>query len=533
MGVFLAGCRSRHDEIRLLHLLRRIWPQALLVAGDDALSGLTAAHGFGDGILVIVGTGSKVRVRRGRRIIGVGGWGHVAGDEGSGYWMGRETIHLMTRYYDRYGKVDALSRSVLRHLSLNTMDDLMTWSLTASKADIASITHPLFEHTRSAPMRDIVRRGAEHLAALALLASKKVGLRRPLVALNRGLALYQPMVCRALIRAIQRKIPGSSVFLAKHEGAVGSAMLAADAWKKSSRPKRLHLSRLKTPRSRPLPATEQALKRRFLHLSPTEQRNPHTLKLHTASISHLIRILLAEESRTVPAVLSQHRPLSRCIAWILASLRNNGRIIYVGAGTSGRMGILDASEAPPTFGVEPQLFQGIIAGGVNALHRSLEGREDDANHGCRAIMERGITQKDVVVGIAASGFTPFVLGALEEAHHRGARTILLTFNPQASFRLPSRFLRVAIPTGPEAITGSTRLKAGTATKLILNLFSTIPMIRLGHVRSNLMVHVKPTNEKLKDRAIRIISTLHKISYDSARHLLIQNDWNMKAALSRR
>lgn len=215
---------------------------------------------------------------------------------------------------------------------------------------------------------------------------------------------------------------------------------------------------------------------------------------------------------------------------VAGALRKDGRLFYVGAGTSGRLGVLDASEIPPTFGASPETVQGIMAGGVNALHRSVEGAEDQRGAGALAVDERGVTATDIVCGISASGRTPFVLGALAAAQRRGAQTILLTCNP-ARPRPEAFDLEIDLETGPEILTGSTRLKAGTATKIALNILSTGAMAALGRVRGNLMVDLAISNDKLRDRAARLVAELGKCDYAEACERLQKNGWNLRAALS--
>ncbi|MSR43549.1 MAG: N-acetylmuramic acid 6-phosphate etherase, partial [Pedosphaera sp.] len=204
-----------------------------------------------------------------------------------------------------------------------------------------------------------------------------------------------------------------------------------------------------------------------------------------------------------------------------------------GAGTSGRLGILDASECPPTFRTPPEWVQGIIAGGQAAIWRAVEGAEDDTAAGGQAVRFRGVGRKDVVVGIAASGRTPFVWGALMEARRRGAFTVLLCFNPDLKVPRAQRPSLVIAPRiGPEVLTGSTRLKAGTATKLALNLFTTLAMVRLGKVSGNLMVDLNASNVKLRDRAVRIVRELTGAADDMVRSALERSGWVVKAALRR-
>ena len=220
-----------------------------------------------------------------------------------------------------------------------------------------------------------------------------------------------------------------------------------------------------------------------------------------------ITLMLSEEARGAKAVLGESKKIARIVGWVAAALKNGGRLFYVGAGTSGRLGVLDASECPPTFRAKPEQVQGIIAGGPQALTRSIEGAEDDPDAGARAIQFRGVGKRDVVIGIAASGRTPFVWGAMAAAARRGARTALVCFDPKLKRRAGVPHLIVAPGIGPEVLTGSTRLKAGTATKLILNCITTLAMARLGKVCGNLMVDLDPKNKKLRERAVRIVQML--------------------------
>ena len=243
--------------------------------------------------------------------------------------------------------------------------------------------------------------------------------------------------------------------------------------------------------------------------------------------------MLREDARLPRALLAEKPHLERALRLIVRALRSGGRLFYVGAGTSGRLGVLDASECPPTFRTPPDLVQGIIAGGVSALFDSVEGAEDDFAAGGSALRFRGVRSRDVVVGIAASGRTPFVWGALHEARRRRAPTILVCFNPHLEFARGQRPTVVIAPRiGPEVLTGSTRLKAGTATKLILNLFTTLAMVRLGKVIENLMVDLNPANAKLRERAIRIVRELTGVDEPAARDALERAGWVVKAALRR-
>ena len=232
------------------------------------------------------------------------------------------------------------------------------------------------------------------------------------------------------------------------------------------------------------------------------------------------------------ALLREEKKISQAVKLIVRCFRRGGRLFYVGAGTSGRLGALDAYECPPTFSVPPEMTQAIVAGGDQAMHGAKEDAEDDVAGGAQALHSRGVSNKDLVLGIAASGRTPFVWGALHAARELGATTMLLCFNPNLVFKRGTRPTLVIAPRiGPEILTGSTRLKAGTATKLLLNIFTTLSMVRLEKVIENLMVDVHPTNSKLRDRAIRILQALTGTAHDIARNALERNDWSIKNALS--
>ena len=257
------------------------------------------------------------------------------------------------------------------------------------------------------------------------------------------------------------------------------------------------------------------------------------MNLDTAPMSKAIALMLREDATIPRAILAERKKIEQAVRLIVRAFRRGGRLFYIGAGTSGRLGVLDASECPPTFRTPPEMVQSIMAGGYTALWQAAEGAEDDFAGGAKAIEFRGVNSRDVVIGIAASGRTPFVWGALKEAKKRGAKTALLTFNP---FLKISRDVKpdvvIAPDIGPEVLTGSTRLKAGTATKLILNLFTTLSMVRIGKVVSNLMVDLNPSNMKLRDRATRIVQALARVDYAEAQAALEKSGWVIKKALAR-
>ncbi len=257
------------------------------------------------------------------------------------------------------------------------------------------------------------------------------------------------------------------------------------------------------------------------------------MNLDKLGTGEAIALMLGEDERIPKKLMAEARRIEQVVRAAARAFRRGGRLLYVGAGTSGRLGVLDASECPPTFGTPPRLVEGIIAGGRPALWRSVEGAEDDAGSGERAMERRRVGDRDVVVGITASGTAPFVWGALKEAKRRGATTVLVCFNPYLIIPRRVRPAVVIAPDlGPELLTGSTRLKAGTATKLLLNLFTTLAMVRLGKVRSNLMIDLKPANAKLRDRATRIVQDLTGAAYPTAERTLRHSGWVIKKAVAR-
>lgn len=261
----------------------------------------------------------------------------------------------------------------------------------------------------------------------------------------------------------------------------------------------------------------------------TERRNPRSRGLDRKSTLDLLRTLNAEDARVAPAVRRVLPQIARAVDAIANSFRRGGRLFYIGAGTSGRLAVLDAAECPPTFGTPPRMVQAIIAGGARALRHAAEGAEDSAPNGARDLRRAGLAARDVVVGLSASGTTPYVIGAIDFARQRGAITIGVTSNPGSPLSKRAR-IAVVPETGPEAIAGSTRLKAGTAQKLVLNLLSTGAMVRIGRVYENWMVHVALTNRKLRRRGARILEEAAGVSPSAAEHALRQSGHNLPAAL---
>ena len=261
----------------------------------------------------------------------------------------------------------------------------------------------------------------------------------------------------------------------------------------------------------------------------TEQRNPASAHIDVVPTLEMLAIINREDARVAPAVERELPAIARAVDLVVIALRNGGRLFYLGAGTSGRLGVVDAAECPPTYNTDPNLVQAVIAGGSGAVWKAVEGAEDDAEEGAQDLKTRDLSTSDAVVGIAASGVTSYVRGGLEYARRLSCSTIFFTCSPSTAHQVEAD-VTIAPEVGPEVITGSTRMKAGTATKLFLNMLSTATMIKLGKTYGNLMVDLQPGSAKLRDRAIRILSNLTQLPEDTARQRLQEAQGNLKLAL---
>ncbi|PYK17969.1 MAG: N-acetylmuramic acid 6-phosphate etherase [Verrucomicrobia bacterium] len=525
-GVFLAGCGTEEDRRSLALICREIWPNAKIVTGSDRDSGLAAALDHGDGIVVNAGSGSSVTGRRGDRIERAGGWGHILGDTGGGYFLSIEALRLILREYDLHRGEMQFTAKILHALSLNNLDELVRWAQTADKMEIAMLAPVVFQAAAGGDARvnEIVEEGAHVLCEYTEAVACRLHLLAPKVVLMGGLFHRDSIYTHAFRRKLKKNLPDARVTVAERPPELGAAWLASE--------KGDHVAFQSKLSEKEIEDLAAAL---------TEQRNPRSENLERMSARQLAKLFVEEEKFVEDALRGATADLARAIEMVTESLRNGGRLFYVGAGSSGRIGVLDASEIPPTFGASPDLVQGIIAGGTTALFRSVEGAEDEKSAGTLALRERGIKNGDVVIGITASGRTPFVLGALAHAKSLVARTILLTCNPAVAAVVDrggpqsaatAIDLVIALAVGPEILTGSTRLKAGTATKAALNIISTGAMVALGKVRGNLMINLHTTSAKLRDRAVRVVVDLARCDYDAARRQLEAADWNLRAVVEK-
>ena len=555
VAIGLAGARGEPEWQRIRAVAAKVWPSVPCHATHDLETALAAGaarqkakgkrqNGTAEcatstfnlqpstftQALLLSGTGSCFFARTADgRTARFGGWGHLLGDKGSGYEIGLRALKACVFYLDRDGEWSRLGQRILRALQLNEPNQLIAWAQAASKADIAALAEEVFAAAaeRDAIAKDILTGAAASLAKDGVACARKLAKASEPVqfVLAGSILLQQPKFARAVGRHLAEHWPGCIVTPLARESAWGAVELAREFNSVVAGFSR----RVETGAQRNLKvATTNAAPA----LSPTEQRHPRSMKLDKLSIAEGIELMLSEDAKLPAAIRREAPKIERVIGKIAAAFKQGGRLFYVGAGTSGRLGILDASECPPTFRVSPELVQGIIAGGQTAVFRAVEGAEDDRAAGERAVHFRGVGKPDVVVGIAASGRTPFVHGALAAARKRGAFTVLLCFNSAMTQERGVAQMVIAPEIGPEILTGSTRLKSGTATKLILNLFTTLAMVRTGKVISNLMVDLNPSNVKLRDRAVRIVRELTGVDYATARAVLEKSDWVVKAAWKR-
>jgi N-acetylmuramic acid 6-phosphate etherase len=524
IGGAFAGCQLSAEKSRVEKVLRRVWPEAGAVrVMEDTRSVLAAAFGEGPGIVVIAGTGSNIAGQKSvdEPVEKAGGWGHLFADRGSAYDLARRGMELAFARYDERKKISPLGREYLAATEKDSMEELVPFLLQdTSKTTVAGWARCVFSAAQKGDRdaRALLDEATAALAQKVAFIARRLHMVRPRIALTGGLFENQPGYLASFQRALRRTRPDAKSFLLTVPGVFGAARLAGlEAVPQEEKA----AQKVKT-------IAEPARLAAFAQAS-TEQRNPRSRGLDKRSIPALVDLFIKEERYVEKALAAQRGQIAKAAILVAKKLGAGGRLFYLGAGTSGRLGVVDASEMPPTFNAPPEQVQAIIAGGAAAVFRSQEGAEDARDTGVAELRARGLTKRDVVCGIAASGQTPFVLAALDYARDLGAGTVLLTCNPKRSIRVPVD-VAIDLPTGPEIVTGSTRMKAGTATKLVLNMLSTIAMVRLGRVRDNLMINVQATNDKLRARAVRLVQAFAHCGDAEAQNALEKNRWRVNDAV---
>ncbi len=512
VGAYLAGCANENDRLNLGRILSGLWPESRIALGSDRDSGFAAAFREQDGIAVIAGTGSAVTGRKGDRMEKAGGWGQLLGDVGSGYHLAMQGLRLALSSYDLEHQVTPLANAILQKLGLDRLEELASWAMAADKMSVAMLVPVIFDAAKGGDpeMNAAVQGGAKSLVEYTGAVARRLEMESPEVQVLGGLFVNHPEYFDLFRDYLSDVVPGARVQICTRSGAVGAVWLA-----------------LKNG----VPAESQAAgPTGEISASLTEQANPRAANFDQLSLEAMVDLFVTEEEAVARALGDNRANLCKAIEVANDALKRGGRLIYVGAGTSGRLGVLDASEIPPTFGTDAELVQAIIAGGSDAVFHAVEGAEDDREMGGRMLDERKLDSKDIVCGIAASGRTPFVLGALEHAQKLGAATLLITCNPGRS--KTTRFdAEIDLATGPEIISGSTRLKAGTVTKVALNILSTCCMALLGKVRGNLMIDLRASNAKLKERAVQMVCQLRGCEPAQAREILEKNAWEVRKCVS--
>ncbi len=477
----------------------------------DLVLALASAGAEKCGIAVVAGTGSCVfGVNDEGDTCLAGGRGHLLGDEGSGYAIALEALRAASKFQQDRGPGTSLLSRIVDRLGMSRFDEVVRWAYTVEKSDISSLAPLVFEVAEQGDdvAQAILENGARQLAGLAHDVAVKLGLAEsaPKTVLYGG--LFGEGYFDLVRNAINILLPEAQVVRPDVEGAVAAARLARDSVAEGI--------------ASVFPPTEP------IGLPVTEQRNWRSAEIDRLSTREMLDIINIEDRKVARAVEQVLDSVVRAVDIAADVIGSGGRVFYVGAGTSGRLGMLDAAECPPTFGVSAETIQAILAGGDSAVKVAVEGAEDDVEQGATEIAQREVGPDDLVVGISAGGVTPFVRGALDEARKRGARTVLVACNPAADF--PETDVLVNPVVGPEVVTGSTRMKAGSATKMVLNMISTAAMVKLGKVYGNLMVDAQPRSAKLVKRARRILSEITGVDDKEASGLLERAGNDLKVAI---
>ena len=527
IGIGMAGVRSASDRERLSRAVATTWPGVPSAVGDDLILALEAGEWPTDcaaQVLQLSGTGSCCLGRhRAGTTVKIGGRGHIIGDRGSACDIAVHALRSTVTISDIDADWPRLGADMVAFLQMNDPESLIEWSMTASKAEIASLAQVVFE--AAATRQDaiavaILHRASERLSKDAVHCAARVAKPGEKVQflLNGSTLLKNGWFADEVTAKILDARPGSEVTRLSRPGTWGAIAMARGAGTQAE-PKTINAIESKPTSWRPVAS------------APTEGRNPKSAGFAEMPLADAIKLMLSEDATLPGKVLAESAHLEWTVEAVAKAFASGGRLIYCGAGTSGRLGVLDASECPPTFRTPTSLVQGIIAGGRSALWSAVEGAEDDEAAGVRSIASRSVTAQDVVISISASGHAPFIWGCLAEARRRGAKTVLVACNPGYRDH-PLLDCAILPDTGPEVLTGSTRLKAGTATKLVLNLITTLALARSGKVVSNLMVDLNPSNSKLRGRAIRIVQDLTGTDEAAAREALEANGWVVRQACAK-
>lgn len=516
--VVVTGMAGAVDPAQRLDLGQRLC--ARLGAGRTLIATdlhpmLYANAGDNPGILAIAGTGSSVLGQdRSGQIFQAGGRGHVLGDAGSAYHLAVAGLRAAARSVDGLEPSTVLVEALPAAAGVSSFAELTSWSLSAEKATIAALAPMVADAAvqGDAVARSCVDDQAKALAAQVQAVGERLGESGEIPVFLSGGLFDKCGLFLEIFEAALRSTPALRPCAAKRRG---------------------HRAMLALAHADPLPSWVTVANRATNEmpdeeaLPPTERRTGAARTIDQMTALEIATEMNREDATVAPAVVKQLPVIARVIEAAARALQSGGRILYLGAGTSGRLGVLDASECPPTFGVAPDRVIGIIAGGDKALRNSVEGCEDDRAQAETDLDAYQVGPKDLVVGVTASGATRYVRAALEAAGRRGAVTALLCCNPDCA---SGADFVIAVDTGPEVLAGSTRLKAGTATKMVLNMISTGAMSRIGQVYDGLMAGMRPANAKLRRRAERIVAHIAGVSETAAADALAKADYHIATAI---
>lgn len=512
--VVTMGLAGAGNQSQVARLKRRLaMPFAALDVFNDARTSLYGANQGKPVAMVALGTGSVgASLDEDNNENYVGGWGFPIGDEGGGAKLGYLAIQKLLLELDTYDKPKSpLSCYLNEHLG-PSRDELLNWLRVASPADYASLAKAIFELANECDVaKAVILTHCKDVEALIELTRKQQAVPVVLMGSLAGPSLQymDKSVADSCILQVGSSLEGAC-FLAKQT----LAELAQNPAQEN------------TPLAENAPSSDLLSQ---LNTMVSEERNPNTMNIDLMDSKQILTAINNEDKSVPLAINNCLEPISKAVDFIVEAFSQGGRLIYIGAGTSGRLGVLDAVECPPTFGVSHQQVIGIIAGGNQAIYKAVEGAEDDTELGKQDLNNIEFSSKDVLVGIAASGRTPYVIGALDHAREIGAKTVSLTCNPGAVIANHSD-INICPVVGPEALTGSTRMKSGTAQKLVLNMLTTASMIRSGKSYENLMVDVNASNKKLYARAIRIVMQATDCDRLTAENALKQTQFKAKLAI---
>lgn len=512
----LAGVDRPAERQLFAELGAALLPGIPLQVENDAVAALMGGLGSREGVVLIAGTGM---IAYGENASGdqarAGGWGPLL-DHGSAYDLAQEAMRAVCRLEDNGRQPSRLAEGLLRTLQLKQVDDILGWVYAPERqpADLAGLAPQVLAAAEGGDREalDVVAGGADALGQAAAIVAHRLQLSSqpfPLVFAG-GLLQHSAFYRQVVSQAVSTQLPNARLIPPRADAAVGAALLA------------LAMLGYTLPVAAEVTAPANAL-------WTSEEVNVLTRDLDLYPTETVIGLMHGQDRQAVAAVQPTLPVIARAVDEIARRMQQGGRLIYVGAGTSGRLGILDAVECGPTFNAGRQQVIGVIAGDAAAITDSVEGAEDDPEGGAMALRTLAVGAMDSVVGISASGRTPYVRGALAEADRRQALTIALTCNWPSPVADAAQYA-IAPLVGPEALTGSTRLKAGTAQKLVLNMLSTAVMVRLGKSYGNLMVDLRPQNTKLQSRARRIVAQAGNVGEEEAAEALAQSNGDVKVAI---